>query len=103
MSEEIPFKRASIVIPDPQIIEMEALDNAFYDWLNNQPKDDDAEYWVEQWVNIDRNALVFTSSDMEPADAEDEFYGSSMDLAMANDMHERIEAKRRLIAIINDE
>ena len=95
-----------IHIPDPQILEMEALDNAFYDWcLENQNNDEqDVDYWCEQWNSLDRDALVYTQDDFyddyDPMTGE---YGSSCMAAMENDMRRRIEAKRSIIRRINED
>lgn len=86
-----------ITIPDPQVLEMDALDDAFYDWLD--PNDEDYDYWVDRWNEIDRNALVFFPSDDDEYDPYDE--DGAREYAMEKDMQSRIDIKRRIIYEIN--
>lgn len=88
-----------ISVPDPQVLEMEALDRAFGDWcLEHQDSDIDIDYLEEEWASVDRNSLVFFPDDIDPYDDPED---CAMDLAMERDMAQRIEAKRNIIYRIN--
>jgi hypothetical protein len=101
----IGIDMSKINIPDPQVLEMEALDNAFNNWVwkENERASDDTDYWIERWDSIDANALVFTSSDLDEYDPYDEFHNANINGAMERDMADRIRLKRDIISEINIE
>jgi hypothetical protein len=94
-----------IRIPDPQTVEMEALDDAFYKWL--EEADDLSEYekhdLANQYADIDRSALVYTSDDIyDDYDPMTGAYGETCMAAMENNMGDRINQKRRFIHNLNE-
>lgn len=91
-----------INIPDAQVVEMEALDNAFWGWINSSQEDiDEVEFWIEKWNSIDKDTLSFTENEMHDAYDPVEDYNSAY-LAMERDMADRIRYKRSLINTINE-
>lgn len=92
-----------ITIPDPQRLEMNALDDAFHEWCLDTQKDDPetVEILSEEWTAIDRNALVYTQDDLAEA-YDPEFGYEAVDLAMERNMYDRIKAKRNIIHYINE-
>lgn len=102
----------SINIPDPQVVEMEALDKAFYDWIEECAKigvdSGTLEWYLEDYQKIDADPLVFTQDDMyESYDPSEDYeggnpYGSAF-AAMERDMGNRIDLKRKFLQRINEE
>jgi hypothetical protein len=96
-----------ISVPDPQVLEMDALDEALGNYAQELYEAKDyGEYhaFCDAWHEIDSDPLVFCSSDI------DEYFGpdyeegyATMDHAMSKDMANRIQQKRQLIVSINED
>jgi hypothetical protein len=91
-----------IEVPDIQHLEMDSLDEAFYNWLqkSNLPKDE-IEWIASDYADIDKSALVYTQDDLAEA-YDPEFGYEAVSLSMEKNMQERIDAKRRFIERINE-
>lgn len=100
---------SQVNIPDPQLVELEALDEAFHSWYQqemceeNDEIRDDANSYLESWQNCaPSEPLTYTTADMEEAWGPDIEEGWEVaNLAMSKDLQAEIEAKRRIIQRIN--
>lgn len=91
-------------IPDPQLIERDALDDAFYEWLaGNDEYNNDSELYeaaVEKWNECSPSFPLSWSGeewmDMHEDDRESAFW------AMEKDLADEINKKRQLLHRINE-
>lgn len=93
-------------IPDPQLVEREALDESFYDWYSAELKSgdpDNAEYYADRWNDcVHPEPLVFSAEDIYESYDDPEEGWAVADLAMSKDLQEEIEKKRQVLFEINN-
>ena len=88
-------------IPDPLEVEVEALDNAFYDWLeNNEPED--SEYLIERWQNATHEPITYTMDEIHEGWGNDiEDFWETNNLVVDKMLYEEAQRKRQILNEIN--
>lgn len=92
-------------IPDAQTAHMDALEEAFNNYLDSNDIDIEDYHWLcDEWSNIDSDPLVYTQEDLYEAgvDYDDGYTRDAVMLSMERDMADRIDAKIRFLKRLNE-
>jgi hypothetical protein len=94
----------SIDIPDPQLTYRESLDNAFWDWAEDNSDHEDTDYFIERWNNcVPDEPLVYTYEDLYEMDPDIDEAMEVANHAMSKDIQSEINQKRSILQEIKRE
>jgi hypothetical protein len=92
-----------IKLPDMLEVEIEAIDNQFYKWLDEDCPADERTDWAETWDNARHVPFTYTADEIVEGWGDDiEGFIETNDLAVDKSLHEEIVRKRKLIVQINE-